>query len=572
MYTLGINAVYRDAAACLVEDGKVVAAVEEERFTRVRLAARPLVSAAGELPYHAVDYCLRAANIRLGDLDHVAYSFDPAQLSGAAPATNRSLAPDAGAGGRDSPSQAWFHSTLLDTPRRLVDDAPHHLWRSFGGVVMPLPYSWHFVEHPLAHEASAFLASPFERAAVLTLDSRGERAATTYAVGGGSRLDRLAQVDFPHSLGLLYEELVRYLGFLPSRDEARVVALAALGRPHYTAEFRRIIAMDGDGRYTVQPPQLEQRFGRPRVPGEDLRRRHLDIACSLQTVLEETVLEMGHWLHHASGEQNLCLAGNVAANCLLNDRLRRSGTFRNIWIQPAAGDAGTALGAALWTDARQRGHRVRHYVMDHTGYGPRFDAYEIEAALHWARTPYRRAADIAVDTAALLAQGKTVGWFQGAMEFGPRALGGRSILASPLRPAIHHRINALKEREDYHPLAAVVIEDEAPHWFVGCTRSPFMSFAYPVVPDKAGLIPAVLHGEGTARVQTVNRAQNPLYYDLLKAFAAHTGVPILINTAFNTRGEPTVCTPRDALACFFTTPMDALVMGPFVVEKASEPS
>ena len=572
MYVLGLNAVYHDSAACLVQDGKVVAAAEEERFTRVKHAKRPIPFATYELPFHAIDYCLREAGIHLVDVDHVAYSYDPFLLLGRhrdEATITLPLEPSA----HPTPAEwesAWdplFLSSIVNAPRHLAGGAPHHLRARFRGARADGPYRWHFVEHHVAHAASAFLASPFDHAAVLTLDGRGEKATTTYHMGSGNQLERLGQVTFPHSLGLLYEQVTEYLGFLHSADEYKVMALASFGQPRYVADFRAIVQLGADGQYTIQPPRLEERFGPARMRGEPLEQRHCDVAHALQVVLEESVLDLACWLHRATGSTNLCMAGGVALNCVMNARLRDRGPFKRIWVQPAAGDAGTALGAALWIDAQERGGDERRFRMDHAFLGPAYGDEEIEQFLRWSRLPYRRLANVADETAALLAQDKVVGWFQGRMEFGPRALGARSILASPLPATMQARLNEIKDREDFRPVAPVVLEEEAAGWFAGAQASPFMLFVHDVLPDKAGCIPAVRHVDGTARIQTISRRQHPLYYDLVKAFQARTGVPVLVNTSFNTRGEPIVCSPRDAVECFWTSPLDALVIGSFLLEK-----
>jgi carbamoyltransferase len=572
MYVLGINAVYHDSAACLVQDGRVIAAAEEERFTRVKHAKRPIPFAAYELPFHAIDYCLREAGIRLVDVDHVAYSYDPFLLLGRhrdEATITLPLEPSA----HPTPAEwesAWdplFLSSIVNAPRHLAGGAPHHLRARFRGARPDGPYRWHFVEHHVAHAASAFLASPFDRAAVLTLDGRGEKATTTYHMGSGNQLERLGQVNVPHSLGLLYEQVTDYLGFLHSADEYKVMALASFGKPRYVADFRAIVQLGAGGQYTIQPPHLEERFGPARMRGEPLEQRHCDVAHSLQVVLEESVLDLACWLHSATGSTNLCMAGGVALNCVMNARLRDRGPFKRIWVQPAAGDAGTALGAALWIDAQERGDGARRFCMDHAFLGPAYGDEEIEQFLHWSRLPFRRLASVADETAGILAQDKVVGWFQGRMEFGPRALGARSILASPIPATMQARLNEIKDREDFRPVAPVVLEEDVAGWFAGAQASPFMLFVHDVVPDKAGCIPAVRHVDGTARIQTINRRQHPLYYDLVKAFEARTGVPVLVNTSFNTRGEPIVCSPRDAVECFWTSPLDALVIGSFLLEK-----
>jgi carbamoyltransferase len=586
LFTLGINAAFHDPAACLVKDGRVIAAAEEERFTHIKHGKRPVPFSAYELPFHAMDFCLGAAEIRLVDVDHVAYSFDPFLLLDS-PVSEASISlplqPSARPTqeGFKSPWDPLFLSYIINAPRQLADGAPHHLKERFQDARHDGPYRWHFVSHHVAHAASAFHASPYRQAAVLTLDGRGERATTTYHVGDGSRLDQVTQVTMPHSLGILYEQVTSYLGFLHSSDEYKVMALASYGKPCYAHEFRDIIRLCGNGQYTVQPPALSERFGPSRPREGPFEQQHYDIARSLQTVLEETVLELVQWLHDTTRSDTLCLAGGVALNCVMNAKIRDHGPFRHVWVQPAAGDSGTALGAALWVDARQRPipdaaiaatcrTNERRYTMEHAFLGPAYDDVEIESFLQRSKLAYRRVESIAEEAADLLAQDNVIGWFQGAMEFGPRALGARSILASPISPGMQDRLNDIKDREDFRPVAPVVLEEEAADWFVHADVSPFMLFVSDIRPDQAHRIPAVRHVDGTARVQTINRTQHPLYYDVVKAFRRRTGVPVLVNTSFNTRGEPIVCSPRDALESFWTSPLDALVIGSFILEKKGQ--
>ena len=572
MYTLGINAAYHDPAACLVRDGVVLSAAEEERFTHIKHGKRPVPFSTWELPFHAIEFCLRHAGIELKDVDHVAYSYDPYLLPGH-PTDKRMvrvpLAPHREPPGElgGSPLDPLFFAAIVGAPGQLADGAPHHLAARFRGVTPDGPYRWHYVPHHLAHAASAFHPSPFAKAAVLTLDGRGERATTGYAVGEGNRLEWLGQVNMPHSLGILYEQLTSYLGFLHSSDEYKVMALASFGKPRHVKEFREIVQVGKRGDYTIGPLDLEDRFGPARRRGGPLEARHYDIAHSLQVVLEDTALELAQWLHRESGCGDLCLAGGVALNCVMNARLRDRGPFREIWVQPAAGDAGTALGAALWVDAAERKAAERSYEMTHAFLGPEYADDEIESFLAWSKVPYRKMANVAGETAEILADNKVIGWFQGRMEFGPRALGARSILASPIHPDMQARLNEIKDREDFRPVAPVVLEEEAENWFVAARRSPFMLFVFDVRPERADRIPAVRHVDGTARIQTINREQNAPYYDLLRAFQARTGVPVLVNTSFNTRGEPIVCSPRDAVESFWTSPLDCLVIGSFVLSK-----
>src|SRR3954466_12843235 len=548
MYTLGINAAFHDTAACLVKDGQIVSAAEEERFTRIKHGKRPLPFTTWELPFNAIDYCLGHSGIELADIDHVAYSYDPYLLLDKEIARNETIAlplePSTRKSAADwiSPWEPLALAYVINAERQLIDGAPHHLRSRYRSAKHARHWQWHFVEHHLAHEASAFLAAPFDSCAVLTLDGRGERATTSYGQFSGSDFRRLLQIDVPDSLGLLYEAVTSYLGFLHSSDEYKVMALASYGSPRYVDEFRDIVQLQGDGRYTTRELRLEQRFGPARQRNADLLQRHFDIARSLQQVLEERVIELARWLKRETRESAVAMAGGVALNCVMNGRLRNAGILDQVGVHPPAGDAGTALGAALWIDwnTRNAGRQdaLPNYRMNHVFLGPDYPADEIEAFLKRAKLPYRRLSDIAGETAQLLAQDKIIGWFQGRMEFGPRALGARSILASPLSPDMQQRLNEIKDREDFRPVAPAVLEHEAAHWFQGARVSPFMLFIFDVAADKAQRIPAVRHVDGTARVQTVNRSQHPLYHDLLRAFQQLTGVPVLVNTSFNTRSEP----------------------------------
>ncbi|MCF6159098.1 MAG: carbamoyltransferase [wastewater metagenome] len=577
MYTLGINAAYHDSAACLVKNGKVIAAAEEERFTRIKHGKRPIPFSTYELPFHAIHYCLKEARLILSEVDHIAYSYNPFLLLGGITGDTTLLLPlepsaHPVSAPWESPWDPLFISSIVNAPRQLADGAPYHLKERFRGAGMNGPYTWHFVDHHVAHAASAFFASPFSHAAVLTLDGRGEKTTTSYSIGINSGIERIGEVTMPHSLGLLYEDVTTYLGFLHSSDEYKVMALASYGNPIYVNEFRKIIQVKDNGIYTIQTPNLEKLFGPARERGGPLEQHHYDIACSLQVVLEETVLEIIRWLQKTTGEENLCMAGGVALNCVMNAYLRNKGPFKNIWAQPAAGDAGTALGAALWVDARERKgiNGKKEYVMEHSFLGPAYSDYEIREFLSRSKLPYRRLMDHAEEVTDLLVQDKVIGWFQGRMEFGPRALGARSIIASPLKACMQDRLNEIKDREDFRPVAPVVLEEEVSCWFVNGRVSPFMLFVYDVQPDKMNLVPAVCHIDGSARIQTVRREHNPRYYDLIHAFKLRTGVPVLINTSFNTRGRPIVCTPIDAVECFFTSPIDALVIGSYVIEKRKE--
>lgn len=547
MLTLGINAAFHDSSACILKDGQLLAAAEEERFTHVKHGKRPIPFSAYEMPYHAINYCLEVANAHINDVDNFAYSFDPSLPTG--------------------PEHPAFMEANQHARLHLRDGYPHHLQKRFKGGDIP-EVKWHFVEHHISHAASAFHASPFKEAAVLTLDGRGENATTSYYYGKGNDLKTIGQVYLPHSLGLLYEKMTTYLGFLHSSDEYKVMALASYGKPVYADIFRSMVQMYGTGDYTIINDDFEKHFGPARIKDGPFTEHHFNIANSLQLVLEESALKLVNWLHSETGSQNLCMAGGVALNCVMNARLRDKGPFKNIWVQPASGDAGTSLGAALWIDAKAANRNgQRHFRMDHAYWGPEYSDEQIEAFLKWTKTPYTKLNNVAAEAARLLADDKIIGWYQGRMEFGPRALGSRSILASPINHDMQARLNEVKDREDFRPVAPVVLEEDAPDWFENAHYSPFMLFVYDVKPNKADSIPAVRHVDGTARIQTVNRNQHPKYYDLLSEFKKLTGVPVLVNTSFNTLGKPIVCTPRDALECFWGSPFDALVIGSFLIKK-----
>lgn len=572
MYTLGINAAFHDSSACLIRDGQLLAAAEEERFTHIKHGKRPVPFSTYELPFHAIDYCLGVAGIHLQDVDRIGYSFNPKlMLNGHTQNDTIALPlhPNAYTKSKEWYSE-WdplFLSFIVNAPGQLADGYPHHLQKRFMGAGAH-PDKWQFVDHHLAHASSAFLPSPYNEAAVLTIDGRGEHTTTSYYLGQQNNLSLLSDVRMPNSLGLLYENVTTYLGFLHSSDEYKVMALASYGKPNYVKEFRSIIHMGENGNYTIDEVNLEDLFGPARKRSDPFTAKHFDIAHSLQKVLEETVLELVRWFHGATQLPNLCLAGGVALNCVLNAVIRDKGPFKNIWVQPAAGDAGTSLGAALWLDAQHRNdQQPKRFYMEHAYWGPEYSDDDIEQFLKWTKVPYRKLDNIAEEAAKILAQDKVIGWYQGRMEFGPRALGSRSILASPIHPDMQARLNEIKDREDFRPVAPVVLEEDAPEWFDQASYSPFMLFVYNVKPDKADKIPAVRHVDGTARIQTVNRRQHALYYDLLTEFKKLTGVPVLVNTSFNTRGEPIVCTPRDAIECFWTSPFDALVINSFLLEK-----
>jgi len=570
MYTLGINAAFHDSSAALLRDGRPVAAAEEERFTRIKHGKRPVPFLSYQLPFHAIDYCLREAGIRLAEVDRIAYSFDPSLCLGGSERASISLPVEPSAEPREDGRHPWeplFLAGIVNAPRFLVDDWPHHLSRNRDGIfsAADLP-PFEFVEHHMAHAASTFYVSGFNEAAVLTIDGRGERSSTLLSVGKGASLSKLHEVPLPHSLGMLYERVTSHLGFLHSSDEYKVMALASYGSDALLPQVRRLVELTNDGGYEIAAYDLASEFGPARRPGEPLEPRHFDLAAALQTTVEESVLEMVVRLQRRTGLTDLCLAGGVALNCVMNGRLRDEGPFQRLFVQPAAGDAGTALGAAYLVDARERG--VSHeYEMTDAYLGPSYEDEAIRRVLDNAHLNYEMPGDIADATAELLAQDLIAGWYQGRMEFGPRALGARSIVASPADPDMKDRLNAIKQREEFRPVAPAVLEERASEYFEAAQPDPFMLFVRNVRPEKASAIPSARHIDGTARVQTVSKEHAPAFHALIEAFARRTGVPVIVNTSFNTRGEPIVCTPEDALACYFTTTLDALAIGPYLLRK-----
>ena len=530
MKVLGINAVFHDPAAALVVDGATVAAAEEERFSRRKHGKAPVPFSTWELPERAAAWCLDHAGLRPADLDAVAYSYDPAL---APPPTG------------DVTADGWEGLRTLYAAR-----SPRFLATALPGLE---PERVRFVPHHVAHAASAHLAAPFRSCAVMVLDGRGERASYLAGRAREGRREVLATQELPHSLGLMYEELTAHLGFRRSSDEYKVMALAAYGRPTALPALRELVRATGDGGFAVEP-----------IDWAALGAGDADLAASAQARLEEVLLDLAAWLHRESGEEDLAMAGGVALNCVANSRVAREGPFARVWVQPAAGDAGTALGAALHV-AREAGDRIA--PMRTAALGRGWDDEGVEAALREARVPYERPADVAAAAAEVIARDGVVAWFQGRSEYGPRALGHRSLLADPRNPANVDRLNAVKGREPFRPVAPMVRAERAAEVFEGPLPSPFMLFTHTARPEWRHRIPAALHVDGSARIQTVAADDEPLVARMLAAVEARTGVPVVINTSLNTAGRPMVDDPRDALECFGSAPVDALAIGPFVVRR-----
>jgi carbamoyltransferase len=581
---LGLSAFYHDSAAALVVDGHLVAAAQEERFTRRKHDA--------SFPQHAASYCLQEAGLTPRDLDAVAFYEKPLAKFDRLLETYLSFAP------------RGFRSFLAAMPQWL--NTKLHLPRVIrrglrGRCRAPLL----FLDHHEAHAASAFLPSPFEEAAILTLDGVGEWATSTFGVGRGNRIELGEELRFPHSLGLLYAAFTSYTGFKVNSGEYKVMSLAPYGQPIYKdVILRRLLDLKADGSFrlnqsyfrychglTMTSPRFHRLFGGPpRLPESPLRQRDLDLAASIQAVTEEIVLRMAGHVYRRTSQKNLVLAGGVALNCVANGRLLREGPFESLWIQPTAGDAGGALGAALftWHQLLERPRLPQPEDAQQGSFlGPRFTDPEIAEYLHGVEAlshRYGSEEELLDAVAELLAAGKVVGWFHGRMEFGPRALGARSILADPRDPGMHELLNCkIKFRESFRPFAPCVLQEKASDYFdlPPGMNSPYMLFTAPVAArqrlaqpghcswDGHGLglwhtprssIPAVTHIDFSARVQTVDASRHGRLYRLLRRFSERTGCPVLVNTSFNVRGEPIVCTPAEAYRCFLNTDLDAVVL------------
>jgi carbamoyltransferase len=538
---LGINALYHDPAAALVVDGKVVAAAEEERFSRRKHGKRPLPWSAWELPELSAAWVLAEAGLTPADLDAVAYSFDPRLMP--------------------SPEETGLHDEGDVMRKMYAEKAPAFLAHHLPGLAEEKVA---FVPHHVAHAASAGLAAPYPSNSVLVLDGRGEAVSHLAGRYLDGKLEVLASQALPHSLGLLYEDLTEHLGFLRSSDEYKVMAMASYGRPRFARELERSIHATGDGGFRTERIDFAE-FAPRLSKGEEWTEAHADLAASVQLRLEETMLDLARWLHAQTGDTALTLAGGVALNCVANTRLHAEGPFEHVWVQPAAGDSGTALGGAL-SVAHDLGDRTQ--PMPGADLGRGWTDEEIETWLVSAAIDYERPRDVADAVAEVLAANGIVAWFQGRSEYGPRALGRRSLLAHPGFPANLERMNDVKGREQFRPVAPMVLADRAPEIFGrGPIPSRYMLFVHDVAPEWRERIPTVTHVDGTARIQTVDRTEDPLVARMLECFERRTGLPVVVNTSLNTAGRPMVDDPRDALECFGSAPVDLLAIGPFVVRR-----
>jgi carbamoyltransferase len=597
MIILGISAYYHDAAACLVRDGEIIAAAQEERFTRKKHDA--------QFPVNAIAYCLKEAGIEPCEVNHVVFYDKPFLKFERLLETYLAYAPR-GFKSFATSLPIWLKDKLFQ--KSVIIKALKDLW----GKNIDWSERLLFSEHHLSHAASAFFPSPFEDAAVLTMDGVGEWTTTSLAIGKGNQLSVIKEIQFPHSIGLLYSAFTYYLGFKVNSGEYKVMGLAPYGESKYADLIKKhLIDIKEDGSFsldmsyfnyatglTMTTAKFHNLFGSPpRRPESDLTSREMDLAASIQAVAEEVVIKLARAIAKETGFKNLCLAGGVALNCVANGKLLRAGIFENIWIQPAAGDAGGALGAALGAYHLMLNQpRIQHQCMDGmkgSYLGPQYSQEEVESQLKSAGAVFKRLnEDEMIERAALLlADGKAIGWHQGRMEFGPRALGGRSIIADPRSSGMQKLLNLkVKYRESFRPFAPSVLREDVENWFEIGVDSPYMLLVADVVKEKRiqmtdtqkalfGIeklniprseIPAVTHVDYSARIQTVHLKTNSLYYKLIKRFKELTGCPVLVNTSFNVRGEPIVSTPDDAFRCFMGTDMDVLVIGNHCLIKTEQ--
>ncbi len=577
MNILGINAYHGNASAAILCDGQLVAAVEEERFNRVKYAAG--------FPVAAIRYCLKTAGITLAQVDHVAVPRNPYARLG----TKFFYA-------LQMPSFARERAKVLAK----FTGIPQALAAAFDLDPKSIPAQFHRVEHHVAHLASTFFCSPFEDAALLSADGLGDFASSMWGVGFGRRMNIHGSIAFPHSLGLFYSAVTQYLGFLKFGDEYKVMGLGAYGTPEFLPEFQDIVQSNGIGfrlgleyftHHKTGPEmtwadadktpvlgkmyskRMAEKLGPVRDASAPIEQRHKNLACSLQARLEEVYLGMLRNLAKQTGKKSVCLAGGVAFNCVANGKIPENTGFENVYVHPAAGDAGLAVGAAQYVWHQVLGN-PRGFKMDSAYWGPEYSREEIRAAVTAARMSEGGCTvnelgedELLKQTASIIADGKILGWFQGRAEWGPRALGNRSIVADPRRPEMKEVLNRrIKHREIFRPFAPSILAEKTGEWFEQSHPSPFMTMAYAVKKEMRDKIPAPTHVDGTGRLQTVTENANPRYWRLIRAFEAQTGVPVVLNTSFNDN-EPIVCKPQEAIDCFQRTQMDALVLGDFLIAR-----
>jgi carbamoyltransferase len=578
VHILGINAYHGNSSAALVSDGQLIAAVEEERFNRVKYAAG--------FPAAAIRYCLDAAGIKLTDVEHIAIPRDPWARLGTKLMYAMRMP-------RFARERAKVLAKFVGIPEALA--------QAFDMDPEQIRARFHRIEHHQAHLASTFFVSPFEQAALLSADGLGDFASTMWATGKGNRMDIHGAIPFPHSLGMYYTAITQYLGFWKFGDEYKVMGLGAYGEPAYLDEFRRIVKTNGSMGFRlgleyfshhkhgaemswrdagktpilgqIFSDYLEKQFGPTRPGSAPLEQKHKDMAATLQARLEEVLFHNLNALHAQTGQKALCLAGGVAFNCLANGKIFDRTPFEKVFVQPAAGDAGLAIGAAFHVYHQALGH-PRSFVMKHAYWGPGYSATEIRTAMEERSLPGAGVEiselpedELAKAAAQCIADGDVLGWFSGRAEWGPRALGNRSIIADPRRPEMKDILNRrIKHREIFRPFAPSILAEATAEFFEQSNPSPFMTFAYSVRPEKRSALAAPTHVDGTGRLQTVEREANPRYWKLIREFGRLTGVPAVVNTSFNDN-EPIVCRPEEAIDCFLRTQMDTLVLGNFLIRR-----
>ncbi|MBI4451993.1 carbamoyltransferase [Candidatus Woesearchaeota archaeon] len=562
---LGISCFYHDAAACLIKDGIVVAAAEEERFTRKKHDI--------SFPINAISYCLKEGEITGQQLNYVAFYEKPLLKFERLLSMHLEM----------FPRSFWsFYKALpawINEKLRVPGIIRKKL--HYKGDIM-------FIEHHLAHAASSFLVSPFEEAAILTVDGVGEWATASYGYGKGNDITLLKELRFPHSIGLLYSTVTAHLGFSVNNSEYKVMGLSPYGKPVYYDDFKRVVDIKEDGsiefdmsyfdfhyKLTMPSKKFEEEFGKIRKPHEEVTQKHKDIAASLQKITEEMIFKMLNHLHKETKMDNLCMAGGVALNSVANGKITRNTPFKKVWIQPAASDAGTSLGAAAYAYNTILGNK-RKYTMKSAYLGPSYSAEYLQKFLDDDGVIYKKFKDdtaLVKLAAKLLFESNVIGWYQGRMEWGPRALGARSILSNATNPKMKDILNLkVKHREHFRPFAPVISKEDVHDYFeIDKDEEPFMLFVYPFKEKVRHLVPSVVHVDGSGRLQTTSKEENPLYYGVIKEFEKLSKIPILVNTSFNIRGEPIVCTPEDAYRCMMGTGIDYLVMDKFLIKRADNP-
>ena len=564
MNILGISCFYHNSAACVVQDGKVITAASEERFNRQKNS--PV------FPINAINFCIQNANLTIYDIDYIGFYEKPFLKFYRVLLSHLRAYPFSFKNFLDT-IPSWLEERLI-IPLVLKKEL------GYDGKVL-------FIKHHLSHAASTFLVSPFEEAAILTADGLGEWSTMSFGIGKGKDIKIIKEMHFPNSLGLFYTAVTTYLGFEALRGEGKVMGLAGYGEPCYVNKFKEMITVKADGSFMINQNffgfnkgsrmygsrmysnRLIKTLGKDRKPDDKIEQRHYDIATSLQKFTEDTLITIANNLYNETKLDKLCLAGGLFLNCVVNSKILENTPFKEIFVQPDAGDSGGALGVASYIYHSILGNN-RNYVMNDAYLGPDFSSNQMKRALLNNGIAFKELEDAELFKyiAKQISQNKIIGWFQGRMEFGPRALGNRSILANPCNPDMKDLLNSkVKKREYFRPYAPAVLEERTSEFFEIKQLSPFMLLAARVREDKRPIIPAVTHVDGTARVQTVSKNTNPKFWHLIKEFENITGVPILINTSFNLRGEPIVCTPEDAISCFKRSQMDCLVLGNYVVEK-----